>query len=152
MAIPKPALLTVPLKLSSHFSLAEAIVTNTGLPNTPTETELAVLGRTAMKMEEVRALLGDNPILVSSWFRSEEVNNAVGGVPNSQHRLGEAVDFTCPKYGSVSDICTVLLQNAEKLNFDQLIHEPSWVHISWLTNRKDPRKEPRHQYIDYSGR
>ena len=136
------------LKISPNFTFTEATVTSTKLSNKPNDMELAVLGRTAMKLEEVRSLLGNKPIIVNFWFRSEEVNNAVGGVWNSQHRLGEAVDFICPTYGTPEDITNLLKAHADELNYDQLILEPSWVHISWITNREDPRKIPRKQFIN----
>lgn len=136
------------LYVSSNFTLAEATVTNTGLDNSPSVDELQVLMRTADQMERVRKLLGDNPIIVNSWFRSDAVNTKVGGVPNSQHRLGEAVDFTCPKFGSLIEVVQALKSNSANLQYDQLIYEPSWVHISFITNKSDPRTTPRLQYLD----
>lgn len=137
-------------KLSQHFTTAEATKTSTGLDNSPTYQELAVLMYTACKMELVREALQANPIIVTSWFRSEKVNSAVGGVWNSQHRLGEAVDFVCPGFGTPAQICAHLRTLADELQYDQLILEPSWVHISFLTNNKDIRTAPRKQFLDLS--
>lgn len=139
-------------KLTANFTLKEALrstkATQLGIANTPTIQELATIHRTAMKMEQVRKILG-SPIHVSSWFRNEQVNNAVGGVPNSQHRIGEAVDFSC-KGMSPFKICQKLMDHKAELQYDQLILEPGWVHISFLTSHASKDRTPRLQYLDYT--
>lgn len=141
--------------LTQHFTIKEAVYSRYAdehnISNLPNDQELATIARTAMKMEEVRKLLGNNPIIIypdHSWFRSEEVNKAVGGVSTSQHRYGEAVDFVCPAYGSINKITQKLVAHADALNYDQLILEPGWVHISFLTSHNDNRKSPRKQFIN----
>lgn len=123
------------MKLSAHFTLAEATESGKarrlGLDNIPDQYALETMKYTALKMEAVRQLLGNNPINVSSWYRSPAVNKAVGGVPTSQHAKGEAVDFTAPHYGTPLEVCELLAANKELLNFDQLIYEKTWIHISF---------------------
>lgn len=124
-------------ELTRHFSLQEATRSDTarrlGLSNDPSPAELERITETAYCMEQVRQVLGNNPVIVSSWYRSEAVNKAVGGVPNSAHRRGDAVDFSCPRFGSVTDVCKAIVES--DLNFDQIIWEYGrWVHISF-----DPR-------------
>src|SRR5699024_60430 len=88
------------------------------------------LRATAQCMERVRILLGNEPIHVDSWFRSSALNIAVGGVSNSAHRLGYAVDFVCPTYGAPLIIAQRLVTT--QLKFDQLIYEYGrWVHVSF---------------------
>jgi zinc D-Ala-D-Ala carboxypeptidase len=93
--------------LSAHFSLEEFTASQTasrlGLANTPDSTELANLRRLAAALENVRTLLGGKPILISSAFRSEAVNKAVGGVANSAHAL--AADLISPASGTPLQIC-----------------------------------------------
>lgn len=125
------------IRLSQHFTLEEFLRSATaerlGLSNQPNHQELANLHLLAQKMERVRALL-KAPILVSSGFRSAELNAAVDGSPTSSHCDGLACDFTAPAFGSVVDICVAIA--ASTLMFDQLIYEKeSWVHIGF-----DPRK------------
>lgn len=140
------------IQLTKHFKLSEAIKSDTanrlGISNDPSADDLATIHRTAIKMEEVRRILG-KPINVSSWYRNEAVNKAVGGVPSSQHRKGEAVDFKASGL-TIAEAIQILLDNANELNYDQLIKEPSWVHISFLTSHKSNNKKPRLQYLDLS--
>lgn len=121
-------------RLSPHFSLAEMTVSATGsrlgLSNLPGPRELATLTRTAERMEEVRALLGNLPILVSSGYRSPAVNHAVGGSSSSAHMTGHAVDFICPAFGSPAKVAAHLARNLTA--FDQIIEEfGDWVHIGF---------------------
>jgi putative chitinase len=120
------------LQLSEHFSQAELTTTETGHDNAPNATELEVLRTLATFLEKVRTILGNKPLTVHSAFRSHRVNEAVGGVPNSAHRLGFAVDFVCPSFGSPFDVCRALdaAEKAGKIKFDQLIQEGGWIHIS----------------------
>ena len=118
-------------RLSHNFSLAELTHSETavrkGLNNEPGAEVLENLKSLATALESVRALLGA-PILISSGYRSPEVNAAVGGSANSAHCRGLAADFISPRYGSPLEICTALA--ASDIVFDQLIFENSWVHLS----------------------
>jgi putative chitinase len=117
--------------LSDHFSWEEAQITQVrDVDNTiPDELKKAVQF-TANRMEYVRALLGA-PIVVSSWYRSLEVNKRVGGSKTSQHMQGCAVDFICPRYGTPIEVCKKLIKYTDMINFDQLIYEHGWIHIGW---------------------
>lgn len=121
--------------LSAHFSLAELTLSQTaaraGLDNTPSAEVVANLTRTAQGLEKVRALLGC-ALLVSSGYRSPEVNVAVGGAHDSAHLSGWAADFIAPVFGDPLAICRAL--GASDIAFDQVIQEGTWVHISF-----DPR-------------
>lgn len=50
--------------------------------------------KSAKRMEDVRQTLGNVPIYPTSWYRTPKVNKKVGGVKNSRHLKGLAVDFT----------------------------------------------------------
>jgi zinc D-Ala-D-Ala carboxypeptidase len=45
------------------------------------------------RLEALRHALGDNPLIVTSGFRSRACNSAVGGASNSQHLYGTAADL-----------------------------------------------------------
>lgn len=127
------------MQISTHFTLNEATFSSTatslGYENKPDPKQLEQIMHTALKMEEVRSLLGNRPIQVSSWFRNVEVNKAVGGSPTSDHMTGASVDFKCPRFGTPREIARFLSQHKETLGYDQLILEPTWVHISFPIGR-----------------
>lgn len=116
--------------LSDHFSLAELIQTSIrSADNIPTADIEAKLMKTAEQMEVVRKILGNNPLIVTSGYRSPGVNKLVGGSPTSAHMRGCAVDFVCPRFGSPLEICHKIAKT--DLSFDQLIEEGTWVHIAF---------------------
>ena len=121
------------MKLSEHFSLEEFIASAKAktlrLDNTPLAEHMENLRNTARCMEEVRTLLGDKAIAILSGYRGFKLNAAVGGVGKSAHTFGNAVDFICPSFGSPRDTALKILKSGIK--YDQLILEPTWVHIAF---------------------
>lgn len=122
----------MPKMLSTHFSLDELVFSQAsarlGIDNTPDAAVLANLKRLAAVLEQVRDLVGGTPIVVSSGYRSPNLNKAVGGAQNSAHLLGLAVDFTAPHFGSV--MATAKAVAKSDIAFDQLIFEYGrWVHL-----------------------
>lgn len=116
--------------MTPHFSIEELTRTETGLPNMPaTLDEISNLKTTAAMMEHVRLMLAE-PVIVTSAFRSEEVNKKVGGSLTSSHRFGYAVDF---KTRNKTPWQIVLILSNSWLFFDQLINEQEKgiVHISF---------------------
>jgi ABC-type multidrug transport system fused ATPase/permease subunit len=137
------------MKLTDNFRLSEFTNSQTaerqGIDNTPPPAVIEVLRKTAAHMEQVRALLGGNAIVISSGYRSPALNKSIGGAATSQHTKGEAVDFTCPAFGKPADIVKAI--KASSIEYDQVILEFNrWVHISF-TNK--PRKQVL--IIDRSG-
>lgn len=79
---------------------------------------------------------------ITSAKRSIAENEAAGGVPNSQHLVGEAIDMK--PYGSTT--YSRLLEHIHDYSdnvhtFDQLILYPTFIHISFGSRN-------RHQVID----
>lgn len=119
--------------LSAHFSLEEATISETasrlGIDNShPTPQIVTTASRTAVYLEGIRDLLR-KPIHVNSWIRCLDLNRALKSRDTSQHLVGEAVDFICPEFGTPIEICKEIVISG--LEFDQLILEHTWVHISW---------------------
>lgn len=117
-------------KLSEHFALEELSATqHREIDNRPPARVVETLKATASRMEDVRRLLGDRVITVSSGYRSPALNRAVGGARRSAHLSGHAVDFNCYGFGGPKIVCRALAES--DLAFDQLIEEGRWVHISF---------------------
>lgn len=121
------------MRLSDHFTLAELTASQTAarkkIDNSPPPAVIERLRDTARCMEEVRALLGNLPISVSSGYRSPRLNRAIGGAKNSAHMTGYAVDFNCYGFGDPLAVCRAIA--ASDIPFDQLIEEGIWVHLSF---------------------
>ncbi len=130
--------------LSEHFDLSELTVSQAaaraGLRNVPLPGYRENLRRLACALEQIRLLLGGHPIVITSGYRSADVNRLIGGAPQSAHLLGLAADFICPGYGTPQQICQALLDSP--IGFDQLIYEGSWVHFAIPDSRlEDPRRD-----------
>lgn len=122
-------------RISSHFKTSEMTRTGTGLPNNPGYHALYNLTELCHDvLEPVRALL-KCPLVITSGYRSEEVNRAVGGKATSQHLEGRAADFI-PSGCRLLD--AYLLIRDSQIPYDQLILENGWIHIS---HAKNPRRK-----------
>lgn len=120
------------MNLSAHFTLdqltASEVALRRGLDNIPDAETIENLRELARGLEQVRSLLG-HPMHISSGYRSPKVNSAVGGSPTSAHVQGHAADFVCPSYGPPKEICKAIRDS--DIDFDQLIYEGDWCHISF---------------------
>ena len=113
------------MKISDHITYAEAIHSNTakrkGIDNTPSEAQVEAMRLLAEKIfEPLRKWVG-GPIKVNSFFRSETLNEAIGGVSSSQHCKGQAIDID-DVYGrkTNADMYHWIQMN---LDYDQMIWE-----------------------------
>lgn len=128
-------------RLTDHFTLREltrsATATRLGLDNTPPADLLFGLREVAETLELVRAYFR-KPVLITSGYRSPEVNKAVGGSPASAHMLGLAVDFTVVDVPTI-DVCRQI--EIMIPDYDQVIYEfgpNGWCHLG-LAHR--PRRQ-----------
>lgn len=117
-------------RLGEFFTLAELMVTSTGLPNVPdarARANLQVLVEAVL--DPLRRHLG-KPVRVRSGFRSAQVNRTIGGSPRSAHMTGEAADVKADGLDSIALLEAILLAD---IDFDQIIaYHPSrggHVHI-----------------------
>ncbi len=129
---------------SPHFSINELTFSETatrhGIDNTPNDNQLDNLFITAMEMENVRELLGNNFIHVSSGFRCLELNTLLGSRETSSHVRGLACDFTSRGYGTPNDIVSAIVDS--NIPYDQVILEyDRWVHISFCEDEETPRRQ-----------
>ena len=127
--------------ISEHLTLAELIRSESakrnGITNMPPPEHIANLKLLAENIfEPIRANFR-TPILISSGYRSKELNAKIGGSNTSQHSLGQAIDIDMDgtSYGVTN--AEIFNYIKEKLPFDQLIWEfgndlnPFWVHVSY---------------------
>jgi len=134
-------------KLSDHFTLEELTITQVrSVSNIPSPEVIKILKLTAYMMEVVRSILNDKSILINSGYRSPGVNKIVGGSKKSAHMEGHAVDFICPGFGSPLKICRAI--KSSDIEFDQLIEEGTWVHISFSpTMRRQVLTKKGNKYV-----
>ena len=136
------------MQLSKNLALAEVMRSETakrkGISNMPTPEHIKNFKLLAENIfQPIRDHFGV-PIILSSGYRSKELNTAVGGALSSQHCTGEAIDI---------DMDGTTVKNAEvfnfikdNLNFDQLIWEfgtdsnPDWVHVSYESTGKQRKQ------------
>jgi hypothetical protein len=128
------------MQLSKNFKLNEFTTSQTatrkGIDNTPAAPIIERLRMLANTLEQVRTLLGDNSIRISSGYRCLNLNRAIGSGDSSAHIQGYAVDFTCPNFGTPKEVANKIAQSAIK--FDQIIYEGTWIHLSVdPRNRRD---------------
>lgn len=136
--------------LTPHFSLAEFTLSqnaarkgiNNNLPDNLLLNAVAVCTR----MEVVRSFFDNVPILVSSGYRSPQVNKDVGGVADSAHTKACAIDFNVA--GKTPwEVCNELAyahsHNKLGVIFDQIIYEYGrWIHLGIAVTGK-----PRYQFL-----
>lgn len=121
------------MQLSPHFSLDEFCRSQTavrlGIDMTPPPAVVdALQALVAHVVEPLRVALG-RPIVVSSGYRPAALNARIGGAAGSQHILGQAADLVVPGL-TARQVCEAVI--AERLPFDQLIHEfGAWTHVSY---------------------
>tara|TARA_R110001592_G_scaffold175104_2_gene414124 strand:- start:4196 stop:4672 length:477 start_codon:yes stop_codon:yes gene_type:complete len=135
-------------KISEHISYKEGVHSNTalrkGLDNTPGSEQLKCMHEIAEHLfEPLRDWVG-GPIKITSMFRGEPVNTAIGGSKNSQHMKGQALDLD-DTYGYKTN-AEMYHYIKDNLVFDQLIWEfgddknPNWIHVSFVTHRENRKK------------
>lgn len=142
--------------------MKEALRSNTaqrlGINNMPDNETLVTMQVTAQHIFEPLRNHFNEPIYISSFYRSPELNKAIGGSTNSQHCKGEAIDID-DVYSKASN-ADFFNYIKDKLEFDQLIWEfgddenPAWVHVSYNLGKnrmrilKAIKENGRTKYID----
>jgi hypothetical protein len=136
------------MQLSTNLSLAEVTRSETakrrGISNMPTPEHIENFKKLAANIfQPIREHFG-KPIIISSGYRSAELNKAIGGSLSSQHCSGEAIDIDMDG----TDITNKQIFDfiKDNLTFDQMIAEfpkqgnPDWVHVSFAANRSQRKQ------------
>jgi len=131
--------------ISKHISEKEGVYSTTatrrGIDNIPNSDELNNMRLLAEEVfEPLRAYVG-GPIKINSFFRSAELNKAIGGSSKSQHCKGQAMDID-DTFGRMTN-AEMYYWIKEHLDFDQMIWEfgddenPDWVHVSYVSGNEN---------------
>ena len=115
--------------ISHHISYREGVLSNTAtrlnIDNIPDNYQLANMEAVALNIFEPLRDWARGPIKINSFFRSVDLNTAIGGSSRSQHCEGRAIDID-DTFGYKTN--------------------PDWVHISYVSedqNRKRCLKAER---------
>ena len=117
-----------------HFTLTEltrsATARRLGIDNTPSPEAVAALTQLVDNVLDPLREAWGAPLYVTSGYRCPALNRAVGGVPHSQHILGQAADVTTGTIDGNRRLWQLL--QSLKLPVDQVINEHGyhWLHIS----------------------
>lgn len=131
--------------VAENFHLSEFLRSDVamrlGIKNEPTPEHLTnIKAVLAPGMQRIRDIIRC-PITITSGYRSELLNSSVGGSKLSQHCRGLAADFVAPRYGDPITICRAIVEHADEIDFDQLIFEGAWVHVSFVDGEaQKPRR------------
>ena len=142
------------INLSEHFTLGEVTKSRyTEIYNIPSHVSIENLKRVCEWLEELRFTYNTlyclkpgedyetsksvEPVIITSGFRSEDVNRAVGGSPTSNHLSGCAVDIRCAGFEQAVRYATILLDIADDTgqDYDELFIERKkggryWLHFA----------------------
>ena len=124
------------LQLTTHFYLSEFTRLTTaqskGIDNTPSLEVVNNLQYLCQQvLEPLRIWIG-KPVVINSGYRCARLNQLVGGVSNSQHQTGQAVDIRLPDKATAQLYAEFILEHCR---FDQLLFEHNskgtcWLHVS----------------------
>jgi uncharacterized protein YcbK (DUF882 family) len=123
-----------------HFTLTEltrsATARRLGVDNTPSPEAVAALTQLVDNVLDPLRETWGAPLYVTSGYRCPALNRAVGGVPHSQHILGQAADVTTGTIDGNRRLWQ-LLQSLH-LPVDQVINEHGyrWLHISHVPRNR----------------
>ena len=131
--------------ISKHISDKEGVYSRTalrrGIDNTPTEEHKVNMVELAENIFEPLRMHVGGPIKINSFYRSPELNKAIGGSSKSQHCNGQAIDID-DTFGRMTN-AEMFRFIKDHLNFDQMIWEfgddknPNWVHVSYVSPQEN---------------
>lgn len=132
-------------KLSKFFTLAELEHTSvrTIANVAPPDAVLNLRDLCVEHLDKIRERWG--PLYVSSGYRCEALNRAIGGSPTSMHRFGCAADLVPLEPGVTIAQIVRWIRDESGLSFDQVIDEkaagPGWLHYGVAPPGKKRRRQ-----------
>lgn len=131
---------------SEFFTLEELTKSSTAkrlkIDNTPNAEILKNLQYGVdMVLDPLRRII-QKPIIITSGYRCEKLNKAVGGVSNSWHQQGKAADIHIAGEDNAREIFEILktLPSVDTILFEHSSNS-QWIHVQW-----NMAKTPRHHY------
>lgn len=131
---------------SDFFTLKELTKSSTAtrlkIDNTPNEEVFRNLQYGVQMVLDPLRRVHQQPIIITSGYRCEQLNKAVGGVPNSWHTKGNAADIHIKNENDARKIFQILktLPSVDTALFEHS-RQSQWIHVQW-----DMTKTPRHHY------
>ena len=127
---------------------ASATAAEQGFANVPNADEARNLKRLAFTGEDAREVLGC-AVIISSGYRSKALNAVTPGASKaSAHCDGRAMDFH-PATGTLDEAFDKLRRSV--ILYDQLIREPTWLHLGIARLGAMPRREALIAHRDEHG-
>lgn len=141
------------------FTLDEMVASDTAqrksISNTPTPEIVDNLDRLVVSLlDPIRELWGE-PLIISSGFRTQQVNALVGGTPRSYHRYGLAADICTRCNRNMNsrernwELYKMIKQHICEFPVDMVIAEDisiacacGWVHVQTNKEGCTPRRKP----------
>jgi hypothetical protein len=146
------------IHLSEHFTLGEVTKSrHAEVYNIPSHVAIENLKRVCSWLEELRRRYNlryvlcsekdtEEPIIISSGYRSPQLNRKVGGSPTSNHLTGCAVDIRVAGIEQAMRYAVILMDYADetKQDYDEILIERNrygavWVHFA--VRPKDNRRK-----------
>jgi len=119
------------MKVTEHFTMEELTdsdyATRHDIGNSPNQQALQNLLKLANSLQDIRDLIAA-PLIITSGYRSSELNGRIGGSRTSAHMKGFAADIRSHAFGTPYQLASAIVNSPIK--FDQLILEfDRWVHF-----------------------
>ena len=157
-------------RLSAHFTLGELTRSRSHpeVKNIPSPVQVENLKRVCVWLEALRARYnerygdGEEPIIITSGYRSAELNRKVGGVATSNHLSGCAVDIRVAGREQLIRYACILLDYGDEMqqgvtanrdgssaDFDELLLEHGPNGVIWLHFAVRPPGQPNRRRIRF---
>ena len=119
--------------MTKNFTLEEltrsSFAARNNILNVPSMEQKRNLQYLASRLEFIRLLLGNYPIVVNSAFRNTEVNAGVFGSRTSSHLDGLAADIVPGNNRSIRENAKTIIDS--DLVFDQIIVYKTFIHLGF---------------------
>lgn len=135
------------MQKSRYFKLEEFLTSSTArqksIENLPSYEIVENLSQLAVFLDGMREEWGSG-INITSGYRCDKLNKAVGGVAESMHKRGFAADLQ-PSNGKMNEFKKFVVKWLEDKSFDECIIERNgkteWVHLQLFSPKGYQRRK-----------